>query len=161
MKISGGGWTMFASFLVNLEAPWNRNCSRGKRQRCGPRTPDAFRHRLSTRTFGVTGKIWRAFEATLNWYRALPDDLSYPAGRIVVPTFSTFGEPKTALWAGKPRCSRAVSSTLPTRFEILEGQATGSQKKRRTGSSQCCSTISQSPCRVSPRAGKRSGPSDT
>ena len=109
---------MFASF-VNRGAPWNRNCSRGKRQRSGPHTPDAFRLRSSTRTFGGSANLARS-EATLNWYRALPDDLSYPAGRVVVPTLYVWGTEDRALGREAALLTGGLVDA-PYRFEILEG----------------------------------------
>ena len=61
-----------------------------------------------------------ALEATLNWYRALPDDLSYPAGRVVVPTLYVWGTEDRALGREAALLTGGLVDA-PYRFEILEG----------------------------------------
>ena len=61
-----------------------------------------------------------ALTATLNWYRALPDDLSYPAGRIAVPTLYIWGSEDRALGREAAMLTGALVDA-PYRFEILEG----------------------------------------
>jgi pimeloyl-ACP methyl ester carboxylesterase len=61
-----------------------------------------------------------ALEATLNWYRALPDDLSYPAGRIAVPTLYIWGTEDRALGREAALLTGGFVYA-PYRFEILEG----------------------------------------
>jgi pimeloyl-ACP methyl ester carboxylesterase len=61
-----------------------------------------------------------ALSATLNWYRALPDDLSYPAGRIAVPTLYVWGSEDRALGREAALLTRGFVDG-PYRFEILEG----------------------------------------
>jgi pimeloyl-ACP methyl ester carboxylesterase len=61
-----------------------------------------------------------ALSATLNWYRALPDDLSYPADRVAVPTLYIWGSEDRALG----REAALLTSGFvdgPYRFEMLDG----------------------------------------
>jgi pimeloyl-ACP methyl ester carboxylesterase len=58
--------------------------------------------------------------ATLNWYRALPDDLSYPAGRVAVPTLYIWGSEDRALGREAALLTGGFVDG-PYRFEILEG----------------------------------------
>ncbi|MGF6759472.1 alpha/beta fold hydrolase [Paraburkholderia sp. GAS42] len=61
-----------------------------------------------------------ALSATLNWYRALPDDLSYPAGRVAVPTLYVWGSEDRALGREAALLTGGfVDGSY--RFEILEG----------------------------------------
>ena len=60
-----------------------------------------------------------ALSATLNWYRALPDDLSNPAARVAVPTLCVWGSEDRALG----REAALLTGGLVNgsyRFEILE-----------------------------------------
>lgn len=61
-----------------------------------------------------------ALTATLNWYRALPDDLSYPAGRIGVPTLYIWGTEDRALGRDAALLTEDYVDGH-YRFEILEG----------------------------------------
>jgi pimeloyl-ACP methyl ester carboxylesterase len=61
-----------------------------------------------------------ALSATLNWYRALPDDLSYPAGRIEVPTLYIWGSEDRALGREAAQLTGDFVDG-PYRFEVLEG----------------------------------------
>jgi pimeloyl-ACP methyl ester carboxylesterase len=61
-----------------------------------------------------------ALSATLNWYRALPDDLSYPAARVAVPTLYVWGSEDRAL--GREAALLTGGFVYGRyRFEILEG----------------------------------------
>jgi pimeloyl-ACP methyl ester carboxylesterase len=61
-----------------------------------------------------------ALTATLNWYRAVDDDLTVPAGRIAVPTLYIWGSEDAAL--GRNAATRTAGFIDgPYRFEILEG----------------------------------------
>ena len=44
-----------------------------------------------------------ALNATLNWYRAVAEDLAMPAGRITTPTLYIWGAQDAALGAGAAR----------------------------------------------------------
>jgi pimeloyl-ACP methyl ester carboxylesterase len=61
-----------------------------------------------------------ALSATLNWYRALPDDLSYPAGRVAVPTLYIWGTEDRALGREAALLTGGFADAR-YRFEILEG----------------------------------------
>ncbi|NTX28430.1 alpha/beta hydrolase [Burkholderia pyrrocinia] len=61
-----------------------------------------------------------ALAATLNWYRALPDDLSFPAARIAVPTLYAWGSGDRALGREAALLTGGFVDG-PYRFEILEG----------------------------------------
>jgi hypothetical protein len=78
-----------------------------------------------------------ALSATLNWYRALTDNLSYPAGRVAVPTRYVWGSEDRALGREAALLTGGFVDG-PTVSKYSRGQVTGSRKKRRTGSSHCC-----------------------
>lgn len=61
-----------------------------------------------------------ALTATLNWYRALPDNLAYPAGRIAVPTLYVWGSEDRAL-GREAALLTGDFVDAPYRFELLEG----------------------------------------
>ncbi|MFD1557246.1 alpha/beta fold hydrolase [Paraburkholderia silviterrae] len=61
-----------------------------------------------------------ALSATLNWYRALPDDLCYPAGRVAVPTLYIWGTEDRALGREAAQLTGDFVDG-PYRLEILEG----------------------------------------
>jgi pimeloyl-ACP methyl ester carboxylesterase len=61
-----------------------------------------------------------ALTATLNWYRAVDDDINIPAGRIAVPTLYIWGSDDMAL--GRDAAQRTAGFIdAPFQFEILEG----------------------------------------
>ncbi|MFK0013412.1 alpha/beta fold hydrolase [Streptomyces sp. NPDC091027] len=61
-----------------------------------------------------------ALTAALNWYRALPDALTVPAGRIRVPTLYLWGDQDGALGRTAAEGTGAWIDA-PYRFEVLEG----------------------------------------
>ncbi|WP_405021634.1 alpha/beta hydrolase (plasmid) [Kitasatospora sp. NBC_00070] len=61
-----------------------------------------------------------ALAATLNWYRAIDEDLSVPAGRIAVPTLYIWGDEDSA-YGRKAAEDTARFIDAPYHFEILEG----------------------------------------
>jgi pimeloyl-ACP methyl ester carboxylesterase len=63
-----------------------------------------------------------ALTATLNWYRAVADDLAVPAGRITTPTLYIWGDQDAALGAGAARRT-ADYVDAAYRFCILEGKS--------------------------------------
>jgi pimeloyl-ACP methyl ester carboxylesterase len=63
-----------------------------------------------------------ALTATLNWYRAVADDLAMPAGRITTPTLYIWGAQDAALGAGAARRT-ADYVDAAYRFCILEGKS--------------------------------------
>jgi len=61
-----------------------------------------------------------ALTSTLNWYRAVDDDFTVPAGRINVPTLYIWGTEDMAL--GRDAAERTAAFVdAPYRFEILNG----------------------------------------
>jgi pimeloyl-ACP methyl ester carboxylesterase len=61
-----------------------------------------------------------ALTATLNWYRAVDDAFTIPAGRISVPTLYVWGSADAAL--GRDAAERTADYIdAPYRFETLEG----------------------------------------
>jgi pimeloyl-ACP methyl ester carboxylesterase len=63
-----------------------------------------------------------ALTATLNWYRAVAEDLAVRAGRITTPTLYVWGDQDAALGAGAARhTADYVDATY--RFHILVGKS--------------------------------------
>ncbi|AHH96514.1 alpha/beta hydrolase [Kutzneria viridogrisea] len=61
-----------------------------------------------------------ALSATLNWYRAVDEDFTVPAGQITVPTLYIWGSGDMAL--GRDAAHRTAGFVdAPYRFEILDG----------------------------------------
>jgi pimeloyl-ACP methyl ester carboxylesterase len=63
-----------------------------------------------------------ALTATLNWYRAVSEDLTVAAGRITTPTLYIWGDQDGALGAGAARRT-ADYVDAPYRFHILDGKS--------------------------------------
>ncbi|MGW1259301.1 alpha/beta fold hydrolase [Streptomyces sp. NPDC002513] len=61
-----------------------------------------------------------ALTPTLNWYRAVDDDFTVPAGRIAVPTLYIWGSEDGALGREAAQNTKDFIDA-PYRFEILEG----------------------------------------
>ena len=118
MKTNTNAWIMFAPFVnqgVSAEQRLLATEQRALRAAYAGRVPASL----------VDENVLRlsepgALSATLNWYRALPDDLSYPAGRIAVPTLYIWGSEDRALGREAALLTGGCVDG-PYRFEILEG----------------------------------------
>ena len=64
----------------------------------------------------------RALTASLNWYRAAPEGLAVPAGRITTPTLYIWGDQDAALGVGAAQRTASYVDG-PYRFHILKGKS--------------------------------------